>query len=75
MQTPVLLEGLEDQADDPLGLLVGVQLIIAVGASDIPHGGMIQQCTAPSLLAHPFQQTAFHEGEFCFAHHPTQPSQ
>jgi hypothetical protein len=43
MQTPVLLEGLKDQADDPLGLLVGVELIITVGSPDIPHGGMIQQ--------------------------------
>jgi len=75
MQTPVLLEGLKDQADNAVGLLVGVQLRIAVGSPDISHGGMQQQCTASSLVTHPFQHPAFHEGEFRFAHHPTQPSQ
>ena len=49
MQTPMLLEGLKDQADDPLSLLVWVHLIIAVGSPDIPHGRMIQQVPAPGL--------------------------
>src|SRR6266851_5609059 len=75
LQTPVLLEGLKAQADDPLGLLVWVQMRIAVGSPDIPQGWRIQQCTPPSLVAHPFQHPAFHEGECRFAHHPTQPSQ
>jgi hypothetical protein len=75
MPTPVLLEGLTEQAEAPLGLRGWVQLIIAVGASDIPPGGMMQQCTAPRLVAHACQQTALHEGAFRFAHHPTQPSQ
>jgi hypothetical protein len=39
MQTPVLFEGLEDQAEDALGLLVWGPLRIAVGAPDIPQGG------------------------------------
>jgi len=73
MQTPVLLEGLKDQADNSLGLLVGGQLIIAVRSPDISHGGMIQQCTASSLVAHPFQHPAFHEVEFRCAPHPPQP--
>ena len=74
MPTPVLLEGITEQAEDPLGLLGWVQLLIAVGASAIPPGGMMQQGTAPRLVAPACQQTALHEGAFRFAPHPTQPS-
>lgn len=73
MQTPLRRAGLQDQADDPLGLLVGVQLIIAVGASDLPPRGRMPQCTAPRLVAHPFPPSALHAVEFRFAQHPTQP--
>jgi hypothetical protein len=75
MQTPWRLEGLKEQAAAPLGLLVWVQRRIAVGASDIPPGGRMQQCTAPRRVAHPCQQTALPEGEVCVAPHPPPPYQ
>ena len=54
MQTALLLEDVKDEAYDPLGLLIGIELVIAVGSPDIPHGGMIQQFPAPCLVAHAF---------------------
>ena len=56
MQTPLRLEGFKDQADDPLGLLVRVQLIIAVGSADIPPWG---------------DDSAVHRAEPCGASLPT----
>jgi hypothetical protein len=73
MQTALLRKDVEDEAHDPLGLLIGIELGIAVGAPDIPHGGMLQQFPAPRLVAPAFQHPAFHEGEVRFAQHPTQP--
>lgn len=75
MQTPVRLAGRKEQADDPLGLLVWIPLRIAVRAPDLPHGRMMEPCTAPGLVAPPFQQTALHEGECRCAPQTTPPSQ
>ena len=74
-QTPGRREGRQEQAHDPVGRLVWVQLSIPVGTSDLPHGGMMPPCTAPCLVAHPFPQTALHEGACRCAPHPAQPAQ
>jgi hypothetical protein len=73
MQTALLLKDGKDEAHDPLGLLIGIELVIAVGAPDLSHGGMMQQFPAPRLVAHAFHHPALHEGEFRFAHQTTQP--
>ena len=73
MQTALLLEDVKDEAHDPLGLLIGIELVIAVGPPDLAPRGMIEQFTAPCLVAHPFQHAAFHEGAFRFAHQTTPP--
>ena len=73
MQTALLLEDVKDEAHDPLGLLIGGELGIAVGAPDIPPGRMMQQVPAPGLLPHPFQQAPLHNREFRCVHPASQP--
>jgi hypothetical protein len=75
MQTARRLADGKDQAHDPLGLRLGLALVIAVGSPDIAPRGMMAQGTAPRLVAPPFQPPACPEGECRFAPHPTQPYQ
>ena len=73
MPTALRLKDVKDEAHDPLGLLIGIELVIAVGSPDIPHGRMIQQVPAPGFMTHPFQQAPLHNIEFRFVHHASQP--
>ena len=51
MQTAWLLEDIKDQPDDVLGLLVGVELVIAVGAPPMAKAGSFQKVPALGLVA------------------------
>jgi hypothetical protein len=75
VQTALLLEDIKDQPDDTLGLLVGVQLVIAVEAPHIAQGRLIQEVPALGLVAPALEQAPFHDVEFGLVHHATQSQQ
>jgi len=75
MQTALLLEDIKDQPDDVLRLLVGVELVIAVGSPHVAQGRLIQEVPALGLMAPALEEAPFHNVEFCLVHHAAQSQQ
>ena len=75
VQTALLLEDIKDQPDDVLGLLVGLELVIAVGAPHVALGRRMQEVPALGLMAPALEEAPFHDIEFCLVHHAAQSQQ
>jgi hypothetical protein len=75
MHRPPPIEQLEDQAEDALGLLAGVERDLAGRRLDVTGGDGDDQLPAAGLVELALVHPLLEDGEFRLVHHPGQPEQ
>jgi hypothetical protein len=70
---PPPVELVEDQADDPLGLLIRVERDFPGRRLDVPGRDAGDQLPAAGLVQLPMIHPLFEDMQFCLAHHAGQP--